>query len=87
MTNKEAIKILKRGYPDINRYAPSELEAYEYDIEIYNEAIKVAIKSLEDSSHIIDALEKLNDDTINGLIKLGIEKSIDCIKNLRRKDT
>lgn len=47
MTNKEAINILKRGYPDSNRYAASELEVYEYDVETYNEAVEYAIKALE----------------------------------------
>ena len=46
MTNKEAINILKRGYPDINRYAASELKAYEYSVDIYNEALSLAIKAL-----------------------------------------
>ena len=49
MTDKEAINILKRGYPDINRYAASELKAYEYGVEIYNEALNLAIKALEES--------------------------------------
>lgn len=48
VTNKEAINILKRGYPDINRYAASELKAYEYSVEIYNEALALAVKALEE---------------------------------------
>lgn len=48
MNNKETINILKRGYPDSNRYAASESEVYEYDVETYNEAVEYAIKALEE---------------------------------------
>lgn len=48
MDKNEAIKILRKGYPDINKYAASELEAYEYDIETYNEAVGYAISRLEE---------------------------------------
>ena len=48
MDNKEAIKILRKGYPDINKYAASELEAYDYDVETYDEAVVYAISHLEE---------------------------------------
>lgn len=47
MDKNEAIKILRKGYPDINKYAASELEAYEYDVDTYNEAVGYAISRLE----------------------------------------
>lgn len=47
MDKNEAIEILRKGYPDINRYAASELEAYEHDVETYNEAVGYAISHLE----------------------------------------
>lgn len=48
MDNEKAIKILRKGYPDIKRYATIELGAYEYDVEAYNEALNLAIKTLEE---------------------------------------
>ena len=47
MTNEQAIKILRKGYPDIHRYATIESAAYEYDVKIYNEALDIAIHALE----------------------------------------
>lgn len=47
MNNEKAIKILRKGYPNINRYAASELDAYEYDVEEYNEAVSYAISLLD----------------------------------------
>lgn len=48
MTNKEAIETLKRGYPDINRYAVSEQEDYYDCVLLYDEALAFAIKVLEE---------------------------------------
>ena len=87
MEKNEAIKILKRGHPDETIYAVSEYEDYQDCVALYDEAIEVAIKALEDLSHIIEALEELKDDTLDELVSFGVEKSIDCIKNMRRKDT
>ena len=61
MNNKEAINILKRGYPDINRYAASESEVYEYDVETYNEAVEYAISHLE-ADRWIPVSERLPED-------------------------
>lgn len=52
MDNEKAIKILRKGYPDINRYAASELESYEYDVDTYNEAVGYAISHLEEDRWI-----------------------------------
>lgn len=48
MTNKEAIEILKRGYPDIQRYAASEYEDYLDCVDLYDEALDHVIKALEE---------------------------------------
>lgn len=47
MTNKEAIKILRKGPPDIGTYPVNEYQNYHEDKEIYNEAMDLAIKALE----------------------------------------
>lgn len=52
MTNKEAIEILKRGYPDINEYAASEYEQYYDDVRDYDEALDLAIKAIETMEYI-----------------------------------
>ncbi len=62
MNNKEAINILKRGYPDINRYAASESEVYEYDVDTYNEAVEYAISHLE-ADRWISVSERLPEKT------------------------
>ena len=48
MTNKEAIEILNKGYPDINEYAASEYEQYYDDVRDYDEALNHVIKALEE---------------------------------------
>lgn len=52
-----------------------------YDKEIEN-APTIAISALENSSQIIDALEKLKDETMDAIVKFGIEKSIECVKKI-----
>lgn len=61
MDNEKAIEILRKGYPDINRYAPSELETYEYDVETYDEAVCCAISHLE-ADRWIPVSERLPND-------------------------
>ena len=48
MDNKEAVKILKKGYPDITKYAASEYEQYYDDVRDYDEALNHSIKALEE---------------------------------------
>jgi hypothetical protein len=67
MDNEKAIKILRKGYPDINRYAASELEAYEYDVETYNEAVGYAISHLE-ADRWIPVSERLPEYSDNYLV-------------------
>lgn len=58
MNNEKAIKILRKGYPDINRYAASELEDYEYDVEAYDDAVEYAISHLvADRWNVIETKE------------------------------
>lgn len=60
MTNKEAIEILKRGYPDETIYAVSEWEDYYDCVVLYDEATEVAIKALEtDRWNVIHSEEDL----------------------------
>jgi hypothetical protein len=47
MTNQEAIKIIRKGPPDINMYPENEHLNYYEDREIYNEAVDLAAKALE----------------------------------------
>lgn len=47
MTSQEAIKILRKGPPDINWYPVNEYDNYHEDREIYNEALELAVKALE----------------------------------------
>ena len=47
MTNQEAIKILRKGPPDIGTYPVNEYQNYYEDREIYNEAVDLAVKALE----------------------------------------
>lgn len=47
MNKNEVVEILRKGYPDINRYAPSELEDYDNDVRAYDEAVDYAISHLE----------------------------------------
>ena len=75
MDKNEAIEILRKGYPDINRYAASELEAYEYDVEIYNEAVGYAISHLE-ADRWISVKDKLPEEYGNYLV-LTSENNID----------
>ena len=70
MDKNEAIEILRKGYPDINRYAASELEAYEYDVEAYNEAVGCAISHLE-ADRWIPVSERLPDKNGNYLVCLN----------------
>lgn len=47
MTNKEAIEILRKGYPDISTYPVNEYQNHHEDMALYNEAVDFAIKALE----------------------------------------
>ena len=47
MTSQEAIKILRKGPPDIGTYPVNEYQNYHEDKEIYNEALELAVKALE----------------------------------------
>lgn len=47
MTNKEAIEILRKGYPDISTYPVNEYQNHHDDMALYNEAIIIAINALE----------------------------------------
>jgi hypothetical protein len=47
MTNQEAIKIIRKGPPDINMYPENDHLNYYEDMEIYNEAVDLAAKALE----------------------------------------
>lgn len=47
MTSQEAIKILRKGSPDINTYPVNEHQNYHEDREIYNEAVELAVNALE----------------------------------------
>ena len=47
MTSEEAIKILRKGPPDIGTYPVNDYQNYHEDKEIYNEAMELAIKALE----------------------------------------
>ena len=50
MTSEEAIKILRKGPPDIGTYPVNDYQNYHEDKEIYNEAMELAIKALEERS-------------------------------------
>ena len=47
MTNKEAIEILRKGYPDISTYPLNEYQNHHDAVALYNEAVDLAIKALE----------------------------------------
>ena len=47
MTSQEAIKILRKGSPDIKTYPVNEYPNYHEDREIYNEAVELAVSALE----------------------------------------
>ena len=86
MTNKEAIEILKtESCADCSCHPESPMSCINTKCPLI-EATLLAIKALEDSSHIIEALEELKDDTLDALVSFGVEKSIDCIKNMRRSE-
>jgi hypothetical protein len=87
MTNKKAISIIKDELKHCQIHLRDKNKAPEYYQEMNElcEAYEMAIKALENSSHIIEALEELKDDTLDELVSFGVEKSIDCIKNMRRK--
>lgn len=76
MTNKEAIIVLRDIQSDIMPH--DELSGHRTEDVAFN----LAIKALENYSHIIDALEKLKDETLDGIVKFGIEKSIECVREI-----
>lgn len=47
MTSKEAIEILRKGYPDISTYPVNEYQNHHEDMALYNEAVDLAVKALE----------------------------------------
>ena len=71
MDNKEAVEILRKGYPDINKYAPSELEDFDDDVRAYDEAVNYAISHLEaDTWNVIHTDADLPKESDNYLIQL-----------------
>lgn len=81
MTNKEAIKILSNHFFSVGYSADGKIRNEK------DEALLMAIKALEDSSHIIDALEKLKDESFDAIVKFGIEKSIECVRKIKEENT
>ena len=79
MTNKEAIFWLNQIK---DKYIHGGDESFD---QSRRDAIDEAIKALELSSHIIDALEKLKDETLDGIVKFGIEKSIECVREIEEE--
>lgn len=43
-------------------------------------------ENIKSSSQIIDALEKLKDETMDAIVKFGIEKSIECIRKIEEEN-
>ena len=81
MTNKEAIFWLNQIK---DKYIHGGDESFD---QSRRDAIDEAIKALENSSHIIDALEKLKDETLDGIVKFGIEKSIECVREIEEEQS
>lgn len=93
MTNKEkwAIEVLRKGYPDINRYATSELGIYDSKVADFDEALDIVIKALKVFNTIVsitDDSENLISDRYGVIIVEGyadvfteIKKVIDEYKN------
>lgn len=85
MTNNEAIEYIKFYLMD-GRWIAGQIPK-NFVIDEKWQAGEKAIKALEHSSKIIDALEKLKDETLDAIVKYGIEKSIECAKKILEENT
>lgn len=88
MDNKKALELLKSSHRRDYLCSECQNDADECKSSCeYGQALDHAIKALENSSHIIDALEKLKDETLDGIVKFGIEKSIECVREIEEENT
>ena len=88
MDNKKALELLKSSHRRDYLCSECQNDADECKSSCeYGQALDHAIKALENSSHIIDALEKLKDETMDGIVKFGIEKSIECVRKIEEEQS